>query len=195
LQKILSEKIQTGELAYNRDDNNEVYKKITEGRALILYSLSVYLSELSYLLDSMNIIAYIIYTMMLLIIIASAAVTYRLILHERAKEMGIMGTIGFLKKDLSLVLYTEIIALGIISLVIGFFLSYLFSWAVSFLSFSWLPSFEIFMKNGKLIPLHLPLTTIINIFIIFFILFFLVLIPSLRISGKKIPSLLSGESI
>jgi ABC-type lipoprotein release transport system permease subunit len=43
LQKIISEKIQTGELIYNRNDIGKAEKKITEGRALFLYSLPVYL--------------------------------------------------------------------------------------------------------------------------------------------------------
>jgi ABC-type lipoprotein release transport system permease subunit len=195
LQKELSEKIPTGELVNTREENDRAIEKVKERRVLFLYSLPVYLSELSYLLDSMNIIAYVIYAMMLLIITVSTAVTYRLILQERAKEMGIMRTIGFLGNDLRLVLFTEIIVLGIISLAIGFILSYLFSLAASFFSFSWLPSFDIFMKNGKLVPLYLPITAFVNITIILFTLFFLVLFPSWRISGKKIPSLLSGESI
>ena len=190
LQKELSKLIQTGRLIYDRE---EIYNE--NERAIFLYTLPVYLSELSNLLDSMDFIAYIIYGMMLIIIMVSTAVTYRLILHERAKEMGIMRTIGFLGMDLRLVLFAEIIVLAAVSLIAGFIIARIFSFAVSFVSFSWIPSFEIFMKNGKLVPLYLPFTTLINIVIIFLLLFILVLFPSLRIDRMKIPSLLSGESI
>jgi ABC-type lipoprotein release transport system permease subunit len=196
LQKILSEYIQTGQLVYNRnDDEDKARKGIADGRAIFLYTLPVYLSELSSLLDAMNIIAYIIYGMMLLIIMVSTAVTYRLILHERAKEIGIMRTVGFLGGDLRLILFAEIIILGTASIVAGIILARIISFAVSFLSFSWIPSFEIFMKNGKLIPVYLVNTSMINIIIIIGVLFFLVLFPSLKIAGMKIQALLSGEAI
>jgi putative ABC transport system permease protein len=195
LQKTLPQYLKTGEIVYNRDASNKAIDKINGERVFFIYSLPVYLSELSYLLDSMDITAYVIYIMMLLIIMVSTIVTYRLILHERSKEMGIMVTIGFAGRDIRLVLLTEIILLGIISLVLGFVFSYIFSWAVSFISFSWMPSFEIFMKNGRLSPLYLPSTTLVNITIIFLMLFFLTLLPSFRVSRKKIPALLSGEAI
>jgi len=195
LQKTLSKYLNTGALVYNRDDSNKEAEKIAGGRVFFIYSLPVYLSELSYLLDSMNIIAYVIYIMMLLIIMVSITVTYRLILHERTKEIGIMITIGFAGTDLRLVLLTEMIFLGIISLVLGFIFSFFLSWAASFISFSWLPSFDIFLKNGKLFPLYRPYTALVNIIIIFFMLFFLTLFPSLRITRKKIPTLLSGEAL
>lgn len=195
LQRTLSEHFNTGALVYKRDDIYKEVEKINEGRVFFIYSLPVYLSELSYLLDSMNIIAYIIYIMMLLIIMVSIIVTYRLILHERTKEIGIMITIGFAGTDLRLVLLTEMILLGIISLVLGYIFSFILSWAASFISFSWLPSFDIFMKNGKLFPLYRSSTTLVNVIIIFLMLFFLTLFPSLRITRKKIPALLSGEAI
>ena len=84
LRETLSEKIKTAELVYNRDDIDKALKKVTNERVFFLYSLPVYLSELAYLLDSLNIIAYVIYGMMLLIIMVSTTVTYRLILHDRA---------------------------------------------------------------------------------------------------------------
>jgi ABC-type antimicrobial peptide transport system permease subunit len=133
--------------------------------------------------------------MMLVIILVSVAVTYRLILHERAREMGVMRAIGFYGGDLRLVLWVEIVALGAISLFAGFLLAWILSRAAALLSFSWFPSFEIFLKEGRLSVLFLPETVFLNVVLIFIVLITAVLFPSFYVSKKHLPCLLSGESL
>jgi ABC-type lipoprotein release transport system permease subunit len=195
IQNVLKERMQTGPLVYNRDEYYRETGKPFNGMKVFLFTMPVYLSEISDLLDAMNIITYFLYGMMLIIILVSAAVTYRLILHERAKEMGVMRSIGFYGGDLRLVLWVEVIALGIISLFAGFILSMLLNYASSFLSFSWFPSIEIFMKDGKLSFLYLPKSISFNIVLIFLTLAAAVFSPALRASKKQLPALLSGETL
>jgi putative ABC transport system permease protein len=195
LQDALDGNVQTGPLVYDRDELLYEVSQPWDGIKVFLYTLPVYLSEVSDLLNAMNIITYFLYGMMLLIILVSAVVTYRLILHERTREMGVMRAIGFYGSDLCLVLWTEVIALGIISLIAGFLLACFLSWVLLFLSFSWFPSFEIFMKNGKMTALYLPGTVLVNVVSIFLVLFIAALFPSFRVSGKNLPGLLSGEPL
>jgi putative ABC transport system permease protein len=193
LQYYLSQLTQTGPLVYDRDGLNLERDRPWEGVRVFLYTLPVYLSEISYLMDAMNIITYFLYAMMLLIIMVSALVTYRLILHERSRELGVMRAIGFYGKDLRVVLWTEIFILGFISLIAGFILALALNWAASFLSFSWFPGFEIFLKAGKLKAMYLPQTMLINAALLFFVLLTLTLIPSILVFRKKLPELLMGN--
>jgi len=195
LQERLAGNVQLGPIVYNRHGLTAERDKPWKGIRVFLYTLPVYLSEISYLLDAMNLLTYFLYTMMLLIILVSAAVTYRLILHERSREMGIMRSIGFNGGDLRIVLWTEIIVLGIISMIFGFLLALILCWSVSFLSFSWFPGFDIFLKNGRLTAMFLPQTMLINVTFLLFVLFLLALAPSFRVSAKKLPELLSGEAL
>ena len=195
LQEILAQRIQTGPLVYDRDGMNAERDRPFEGTKVFLYTLPVYLSEISYLLDALNIVTYFLYAMMLLAILVSAAVTYRLILHERAREMGIMRVIGFYGADLRLVLWAEVLVLGLVSMLAGFALSRLLVFAASFLSFSWFPGFEIFLRGGRLTALYLPLTALVNTGLLLFVLVMLALIPSFRVSRKNLPGLLSGEPL
>jgi len=195
LQNVLMNKMQTGPLVYNRDELAAETGVYWEGIKVFLYTMPVYLSEISDLLGAMNIVTYFLYGMMLIIILVSAAVTYRLILHERAREMGVMRSIGFYGGDLRLVLWIEVTALGILSLIAGFFMAQILSRAASLLSFSWFPSFEIFLKNGKLSVLYLPQTVIVNTALIFLVLVAAAFFPSFRASKKKLTVLLSGETI
>jgi ABC-type lipoprotein release transport system permease subunit len=195
LQEALSGRLQLGPLVHNRDELSRETNQPWEGIKVFLYTMPVYLSEVSDLLEAMNIITYSLFGMMLLIIFVSAVVTYRLILHERAKEMGVMRSIGFYGRDLRLVLWTEVIALGFLSLAAGFFLAWVLSRAASLLSFSWFPSFEIFLKNGKLSVLYLPKTIFVNVILVFIVLVAAVIFPSVRASKKHLPSLLSGDPL
>jgi len=195
LQNVLEQKIQTGPLVYNRDELAKETNVPWEGFKVFLYTMPVFLSEISDLLGAMNIVTYFLYGMMLVIIFVSAAVTYRLILHERAREMGVMRSIGFYGGDLRLVLWVEVIALGFISLIAGFFIAQIISRVFSLLSFSWFPSFEIFLKDGKLSVLYLPKTVFVNISLIFLVLVAAVMSPAFRASKKKLTALLSGEPL
>jgi len=195
LQNLLSGQVQIGPLVYNRDQMVLERNRPWEGIRVFLYTLPVYLSEISSLLDAMNILTYLLYGMMLIIISVSAAVTYRLILHERAKEMGVMRVIGFYGGDLQLVLWSEVFVIGLLSMAAGFLLALVLGWAVSLVSFSWFPGFDIFMKDGRLMPLYLPGTTLTNIAFIYIMLFAMALFPSFRASRKNLPGLLSGEPL
>jgi ABC-type lipoprotein release transport system permease subunit len=195
LQEVLSSNLFTGPLVYNREQLDAETDKNWDGIKVFLLTLPVYLSEVSELLDAINLITYCIYGLMLLIILVSATVTYRLILHERAREIGIMGTIGFNGSDLRRVLWTEVAILGFFSLVFGLLLVFIFSRIFILFSFSWFSGFEIFMKSKKLTLLYLPVTFLINGISVFFILFLSVIIPAFNISRKKLPNLLSGEAV
>ena len=195
LQNVLEKHIPVGPLVYDRKELDKATDRSWNGVKIFLLTLPVYLSEVSDLLDAMDYLAYFLYGMMLLIILVSAAVTYRLILHERTKEMGIMRTIGFYGKDLRFVLWTEVITLGFISLLGGFFLAWLLIKSLSLVSFSWFPSFEIFLKNGRLTALFLPETMLINVLSVFLVLFAVAFFPSLRASRKNLSGLLSGEPL
>jgi ABC-type antimicrobial peptide transport system permease subunit len=180
---------------YDRDGLTRERDRPWEGIRIFLYTLPVYLSEISFLLDAMNLLTYFLYGMMLLTILASAAVTYRLILHERSREMGVMRAIGFYGGDLRLVLWTEIVVLGLVSMAGGFLLAAVLNQAASLLSFSWFPGFEIFLKDGRLRAMYLPSTILTNITLLLAVLVTLALFPSFRVSRKSLPGLLSGEAL
>jgi len=200
LHMILSGKIQRellGPLVQNREEmNREIYGAWTwNGTKILLYTMPVYLSEISQLMDAMDYITYLLYGIMLFIIFISASVTYKLILHERAKEMGIMRAIGFFANDLRTVLWTEVLILGVISLFTGIMLSAVISLVCSFISFDWIPGFEIFLRNGKLTALYLSGTILQNMILTLLVLCAAVYFPSSRASDKNLPSLLAGEPL
>lgn len=163
-----------------------------KGGKFFVLTLPVYLSEVGELLDALNIITYFLYIVMLLIIFVSATVTYRLILHERTREIGTMRALGFYGSDIRMVLILETVCLGIISMIAGFILAAVFGSVVSFMKFTSIPSFEIFTKNGRLIPLYLGRTLLSNVTAVVCILLPAVWFPVYNSSRSPLPEMLSG---
>jgi ABC-type antimicrobial peptide transport system permease subunit len=191
----LSKHAQTGPLVFNRDELLRETSVDWKGVKIFTLSLPVYLSEVSDLLNAMNILTYFLYVMMLLIILVSASVTWRLILHERTRELGTMRAIGFYEFDVVQVLALETVELGFISLIAGFLFARLVNFCLGFLSFSWFPSFEIFMRKGRLTALYLPETTLVNTAALFAILLVAVWFPAYHSSRRPLPEMLTGEGI
>jgi ABC-type lipoprotein release transport system permease subunit len=190
----LSKHVQTGPLVHDRDELQREVNIPWKGIKILVLTVQVYLSEVSYLLGAMNLLTYFLYVVMLLIILVSASVTYRLILHERTKELGIMRAIGFHESDVVQVLVLETLELGIVSLVTGFVFALIVNWGLSFLSFSWFPSFEIFLRKGKLSALYFPMTILINVAALFAILLVSVWFPSFISSRNSLSKMLTSES-
>jgi ABC-type antimicrobial peptide transport system permease subunit len=193
LQRELSKTVSTGPAVKDREELIRERGQPWTGIKIFVLTIPVYLSEVADLLGAMRIVTYFLYAMMLLIIFVSALATWRLVLRERSRELGTMRAIGFYGADLRYILVTETLGLALVSLAAGFFLSLFFSWLVTRIPFSWFPSFEIFMKDGKLRSLYLPGTMMINIAAVFAVLLVAVWEPAFRSSRDHLPEMLSGR--
>jgi hypothetical protein len=80
-------------------------------------------------------------------------------------------------------------------LTAGFILAILINWGLGFVSFSWFPSFDIFLKNGKLTALYLRKTVLINMSAVFGILLLAVWFPACRLSRSPLPRMLNGDTL
>ena len=155
-------------------------------------TLAVYLSEVSQILEAMNLLTSFLYVIMLLIILVSAIVTYRLILHERTREIGTMRAIGFKGPDIRLVLILEALVLATLSLIAGVVLSLAVNGALSRLSFTWIPSFEIFMKNGRLSAQYAGGPLAVNALAVYSMLILAVWFPAFAASRQHLPEMLAA---
>ncbi|MDR1930630.1 MAG: FtsX-like permease family protein [Treponema sp.] len=195
LRNALAQKFPTAPFLRDREDYNFERSKNWEGLRVFVLTIPVFLSEVDQLLNAMDILSYLLYGMMLIIIMVSAGVTYRLILHERVREIGTMRAIGFYERDVQFILVLEALGLGILSLIAGFFFARLLSAVLARLSFAWFPGFEIFLRNGRLTALYLPKTTVINILAVFCMLLPSIWFLSFRVTRNHLPLLLNGDTL
>ena len=189
---LSSSGLNTAPMVHNRDELNRELSQEWGGVRYFIITLPVYLSEVAELLSAIKIVSYFLYFLMILIIIVSVAVTFRLILHEREKEIGTLQSIGFHSQDVVFLLMMETFILFLCSLVTGFIFARLVIWIMGFVSFSMIPSFEIFMQGGRLVPVITFRTTLINSLIVLAAIIPTVALPVFSSSRKPLPQLLSG---
>jgi ABC-type lipoprotein release transport system permease subunit len=179
----------------DRDEWDALIDKQSEDGSrfrIYLLNLAVYLSEVSQILEALNLLTYFLYVIMLLIILVSAVVTYRLILHERTRELGTMRAIGFKGRDIRLVLILETFMLGTVSIIAGLVLSLAINWGFSQIPFTWIPSFEIFMKNGRLAAKYSAASLALNSLAVYSILILAVWFPAFATSRQNLPEMLAA---
>ncbi|MDR2553473.1 MAG: ABC transporter permease [Treponema sp.] len=191
-QRELSFRIPTHPLVYDREAFDNEIDNLGEGIHTLLITLQVYLSEVAQLMNAIDLASYVLQGMMMVIILVSAAVTCRLILHERIRETGTMRAIGFYESDIRLIFKIEIFGAAILSLAAGFIIALAVNWFLSFTSFRWFPGFEVFMQDGRLSALYLPKTLGLNIIAVFGILALAIWVPVFRNSRSPLPQMLSG---
>jgi putative ABC transport system permease protein len=190
----LSSVMTTAPLVYDREgfSNTEKEKNAGDGITAFIVSLQVYLSEVAQLMNAIDLASVVLFVMMLLIIMVSAVVTCRLILHERQKETGTMRAIGFYESDVRVIFELEILCMVIISVIAGFVLALFINWLLSYTSFGWVPGFEIFLQNGRLNARYLPGTIVANSISVFCLVTLVLWLPIFRNSRCPLPETLSG---
>jgi ABC-type lipoprotein release transport system permease subunit len=193
LQKELSKKTLTSDLINTNDEFRAGRNETWKGVKVFIVTIPIYISDIYQILDALNLLSYFLYAMMLIIILVSASVTYNLILHERTKEIGTMRAIGFYENNIRSILIFETFMLGTLAIIAGFLLSLVITHSTGSLSFEWFPSFDIFLKNGRLVPLFKPLEIFAQIVAIYITLFLAVCVPTFRSSRQPLAEMLSGS--
>jgi len=74
----------------------------------------------------MNITSYVVFAMIVLIVLVSVNVTYKLVIYDRIREIATLRAVGMQKRTVRAILLTEAFYLFIISLVGGLILSAIF---------------------------------------------------------------------
>ncbi|MDR2602765.1 MAG: FtsX-like permease family protein [Spirochaetaceae bacterium] len=194
LQKNLEGKLQISGYTRNRAEWRGELAKNWDGIMIFLLSLPVFLTEVTDILSSINLISFILYIMMLMIIFVSAAVTYRLIFHERIKEIGAMRAIGFSSGAIVAVLALETAFLSIVSIASGFILALIVNKCFSFVSFSWIPGLDTFLEGGRLSVVYKTKIVLLNASAVFVMLSLAVLPPAFRLSRSPLALMLTGAS-
>ncbi|MDR0550601.1 MAG: FtsX-like permease family protein [Spirochaetaceae bacterium] len=183
--------IQSAGLMYSRSDwDTERDRDWKDGIVLYPLTLPVYLSDVSNLLQALNILTLLLYVMMLIIIYASAAVTYRLVFHERTREIAAMRAIGFYSRDIVLILTLETVFLAAASLVSGFILARAAGAALALLQFDWLPGVDMFLRGGRMSTVYKASSAALNSCAMYAMLIPAVFFPARKLSVSPLAEML-----
>ncbi|MDR2446346.1 MAG: ABC transporter permease [Treponema sp.] len=185
--------VNTAAMLQNRSDFETEQLAGWSGIRVFILTLEIYLSEVDDLLKAMDVLSYLLFVMMLIIVFVSALVTYKLILYERSQELGAMRVLGFQEGDITWMLVIEAACLALISVAVGFLFSIVLVNILSMLPFSNIAGFEMFMKDGKLFALYRFETFLLNTLAVFAALLPALGIPAFIASRGSLPKMLSGN--
>jgi len=117
-----------------------------------LIPLSANLVDVKIMDRAMDLIITFIIAILVVIIVAGMGSTYRVLVMKRMNEIGIYMSIGMKKKSIATILLFESLVLVIAGCIAAFFLTGLFCFIISLFNFSFIPSFDLFLVKGNLLP-------------------------------------------
>lgn len=194
LHGVLRTKIQTAAIVLDGKSYKEERSKQWSGIKIFLLTIPVYVADLYQLIEALNLLSYFLFVMMLLIILVSASVTYRLILHERTIEIGTMMALGFSKRSIALMLGSETFILGSVSIAAGLALGKIFTAAAGVFPANKMPGFDIMLSGGSLGAVFDPIATALSIVAVYIVLIAAVSFPMRETTRSPLRELLSGSA-
>lgn len=118
-----------------------------------LIPLSANMPELKIVIEAMKLVSFMIVLILVIIVVVGISSTYRVIVMKRITEIGIYKAIGMERNSIYKILLTESSALVVFGSVLGFFLYIILAEIICQFDFSVIPSFDIFLNNGSIVPL------------------------------------------
>lgn len=191
LAAVLPSQLQTPTIPSTKAELEELVNKSQEGIFHVVFPLKVYVSEVNDLVNAMRLSSYVVFVMMVIIVLISIAVTYKLVIHERTREIGTLRAIGMQRRTVRAILLSEALYLFLASLLAGIILSGIFLGLISLISFNWIPGFEIFTQSGRLMGRLRLETVAANALLLLVIIFPAALIPASRAAGMELSKTLS----
>lgn len=114
--------------------------------------LSANLNDVEVMQLAMDAIITFIVLILTIIIIAGIGSTYRVLIMKRITEIGIYMAVGMKKSSILFTLLFEAFLLLIFGCIAGGLLAYLICSVLSLFDFSFIPSFDMFLERGVLVP-------------------------------------------
>jgi ABC-type lipoprotein release transport system permease subunit len=109
-----------------------------------------FMPEINTLLSALSLVSYGILALLSIVIAVGILNIYRVIIHERTREIGTMRAIGVQRTQVRNIILCEALLLALCSVVVGLLLSVLALGALSRIQLSSAAGFDIFLTRGRL---------------------------------------------
>lgn len=179
----------------SRADMTAEFRASWSGIRYFVIPLPVYIAEVTALLSAVQTGSYLLLAMIGLVVVTAVVVTYRIVLHDRTREIGTMLAVGFDRLWVLGVLTTEAIVLVACGVAAGTLLSALATWALSFARFDAVPGFDIFLDSGRLAARYTVRAFLRNAGVLLVIVIPAIVTMTTAHVFRRIPLLLKGRTV
>ncbi len=194
LYDALASRLPTGDPIDSRSDMTAEFRSSWEGVRYFTFALPVYVGEVTNLLDAMEASSYVLLAAINLVVLAAVAVSFRILLHDRTRELGTMCAIGYTRPVLLGLLVGEAALALAVGVGAGFLLALGVTRLLGLAGFDWIPGFEIFFSGGRLTAHYELATVAFNVAVVVGVVLVLVAIMSAVHLRRSIPALLKGQT-
>lgn len=139
-------------LSYDKNDYYSAMKSSKEKPLCALIPLDANLSELKIVIDAMSIISKLVIYILIIIVVAGIASTYRVLVMKRIDEIGIFKAVGMKRSRIFTLLLSETSVLVLFGCIFGFIFSLILCIITGTVDFSIIPAFDVFLNNGHIVP-------------------------------------------
>ncbi len=133
-----------------RGEFSSVVDRSVEEETLAVVSVDAQLAEIRDLVDAFLMVSNFVVALFMIIVMFGILNTYRVLLHQRTREIGTMRALGMSRGGVKLVFLLEAAALAVIASLIGFLLGAVITFLVGLIDFGTGPAVAMFTERGRL---------------------------------------------
>ncbi len=148
--RALESRYRTAPLFASREERDARLGAMLTEPTLVILTQDAQLSQIRQLLDALLAITYFVLLIFLTIVMAGILNTYRVLVHERRREIGMLRALGMGRKHVRVLFISEAALLALSSSAVGLLLGLAALRILSYLDFSFLPGSGLFLESGRL---------------------------------------------
>lgn len=151
LQGALGKNLPMFPLASSRAELFRMQEKDSwEGQRYAILSLAAHVSQISQVVELLASVLYALVALLLGVVVLGATNTYRVIVHERTREIGTMRALGMQRNRVAMLFLAEAACLAGVGTAAGLALGLILLLVLGMIPFSWIPGFDVFLSHGRI---------------------------------------------
>lgn len=163
-----------------QEQRNQLLEEQWEGARYQLFTIGDFLEPLNQVASTLNTVGLVVVLILFLIIMVGVTNTFRMVIHERTREIGTMRSLGLQRGGVRSLFLLEALLLSLGGAVVGLVAAFLVALVLSLINFGTDSQFFIILREGHLLFKVLPAQIAGNILIVGVLTLLAALLPAGR---------------
>ncbi len=176
-----------------QEQRNQLLEEQWEGTRYQLFTIGDFLEPLNQVASTLNTVGLVVVLILFLIIMVGVTNTFRMVIHERTREIGTMRSLGLQRGGVRALFLLEALLLSLGGAVVGLFAAFLVALVLSLINFGTDNQFFIILREGHLLFKVMPVQIAGDILIVGVLTLLAALLPAGR-AAKMDPAHALGKT-
>jgi putative ABC transport system permease protein len=163
-----------------QEQRNRLLEEQWEGTRYQLFTIGDFLEPLNQVASTLNTVGLVVVLILFVIIMVGVTNTFRMVIHERTREIGTMRSLGLQRGGVRGLFLLEALLLSLGGAVVGLVAAFLVALVLSLINFGTDSQFFIILREGHLLFKVLPARIAGNILIVGVLTLLAALLPASR---------------